>query len=480
ADAAFAEEDSTTAEQEYRAVLTLEPDNSHATFRLAQLLEKRDRAESERLFRRYLELEPEDAWGYMALAEFFAHADRYDQALRWYAEAVRHAPQERDAVLGRARVLGRSGHTDQAIDIYEQWLGSHPEDEAAWRELARERGRAGRPKSAQVALEQAAAIAPDEGTPERIEYFRRAAAPAIEPLGSFSWDSDGNARQRVRIGGDFAAGDVARVGVAVGRTRVSDDFEDRSFSDFAVTTRWRPRAAFELHAAGGAVRLDSMPGGPGMQRSAGYLGTAEVRARATAPGGVARLDLRFNRNLLDATPALVANRIVRNEVRARPEFAITRRFRVRALGGVGSIRGGGERNTRSTVGGGAGWNLTPAVEVSANYAQIRYAHPSRAGYFAPDQIQTMQAGSYMEFEGNTALMALDLGAGAERLQEQGAGFGPWRPSLSAYALLSFMLRPGRELRFEMEGYDTQAGPVVAPTASWKYGSAAVSFHWALP
>ncbi|MBI1956667.1 MAG: hypothetical protein HYS38_09765, partial [Acidobacteria bacterium] len=120
------------------------------------------------------------------------------------------------------------------------------------------------------------------------------------------------------------------------------------------------------------------------------------------------------------------------------------------------------------------------VEVSANYAQIRYAHPSRAGYFAPDQIQTMQAGSYMEFEGNAALVALDLGAGAERLQEHGAMFGRWRPSLRAYALLSFPFRPGRELRFEIEGYDTQAGPVVAPTASWKYGSAAVSFRWALP
>jgi hypothetical protein len=46
-------------------------------------------------------------------------------------------------------------------------------------------------------------------------------------------------------------------------------------------------------------------------------------------------------------------------------------------------------------------------------------------------------------------------------------------------MFSLPLRPGRELRLELEGYDTQAGPIVAPTSGWKYGSVAVSFRWSL-
>ncbi|MBI4463502.1 MAG: tetratricopeptide repeat protein [Acidobacteria bacterium] len=480
ADTALADEDSVTAEREYHAALQLEPDNSRATFRLAQLLEKKDWAESERFFRRYIELEPTDPWGYIALGDFFVRAGQYEQALPWYAEAVQRAPRERDAILGQARALGRSGRIDPAIELYEQWLGSHPEDGEAWRELARERGRAGQPKGALAALEQASAVAPDNTTEGRWEYFRHAAAPAIEPGISFSRDSDGNLRRRITVGGNFAVKNGARLGVTVGRVRVADGSENRDFSEFSLTTHWRPRAAFELNATGGAVRLDATRNAAGTQRPTTFISTAHVRARATAPEGIARFDIQFDRNLVDSTPLLVANRIVRNEVRLRPEFALSRRFRVRAMGGAGSIHGGGERNSRYTVGGGAGWNLSPAVELSANYAQIRYAHPSHVGYFAPDRIQTVDFGSYMEFEGHATLVALDFGGGMERLREHGSVFGPWRPSLRAYALLSFTLQPGRELRFEVEGYSTQAGPALAPISGWKYGSAAVSFRWALP
>ncbi|MBI4460118.1 MAG: tetratricopeptide repeat protein [Acidobacteria bacterium] len=480
ADAALAAKDTAAAEREYRAALASEPNNSRAAFRLAQLLQRSNPAEAEQLFRRYVRLEPADPWGYITLAEFFTQAGRYDSALEWYAEAVRRAPAEREAALGQARTLGRSGHTDQAIRAYEQWLQSHPNDDEAWRELARENWRAGRPESARLALQRAIAISSDEELTDRLEYFRGAAAPAIEPQASFSWDSDGNARQRLLVGGDFAVADGVRLGAQVGRTRVSDDLQDRSFNQFAGTAHFRPRAAFLLRVAAGAVRLDSGLDENGLPRPAALSPTADVLARFSAPGGAARLDARFNRTLLDATPALVANRVIRNEFRIRPDFTVARRLHLRAVGGIGSIRGAGERNSRYTAGGGAGWNIRPAVELSANYAQIHYPRPSRAGYFAPDRIHSVEGGSYMEFESSAALVALDLGAGAERLQEHGAVSGPWRASLRGYALLSFPLRAGRELRFEIEGYDTQAGPVVAPTAGWKYGSAAVSFRWPMP
>ncbi|MBI4545479.1 MAG: tetratricopeptide repeat protein, partial [Gemmatimonadetes bacterium] len=143
ADSAYRAGDRVLAERLYARVLSADPENSRATFRLAQL--RRDRAkESIRLFRRYIALEPDDPWGYMALGDAYAGRGDFPRALDIYAQAMRRAPGERDAVVGRAALLGRAGRTDEALATYQAWLARHPADAEAWRELARQRQRAGR------------------------------------------------------------------------------------------------------------------------------------------------------------------------------------------------------------------------------------------------------------------------------------------------------------------------------------------------
>src|SRR5262245_6631836 len=219
ADAAFQDEDSAAAEREYRVVLKADPDNSHAIFRLAQLTQKSDRTESEKLYRKYVELEPSDAWGYLALADFLGRDRRYDEATRLSREAVRLAPQERDAVVGCARLLSHAAQTDRAIDMYEQWLHAHPADVDASHELAREYQRAGQPGSAQVALQRYGAEPRDKETVQRLESLSHITAPAIDPLVTWSRDSDGNTKVRTVIGSDFAAGERSRLQLNVGRTQ---------------------------------------------------------------------------------------------------------------------------------------------------------------------------------------------------------------------------------------------------------------------
>src|SRR5207247_8679554 len=124
------------------------------------------------------------------------------------------------------------------------------------------------------------------------------------PVAGFSRDSDGNTRIRTAAGVDFAAADGVRVGLTAGRTVVSDAAGDRSVTDFTASTAWRPRNGIQMDAAGGAAR------------AAFVTPTARVRLRVTAPDNKGGMDLRFNRGLLDATPALVENRIVRNEFQA--------------------------------------------------------------------------------------------------------------------------------------------------------------------
>src|SRR6266576_2290592 len=114
ADSAFASGDATTAAREYAAALAVDPENSRATYRLADLSKRSDPARALRLFRRYVALEPSDPWGFIALGDALARSGRYGDALRSYDDALRVAPGERDAVIGRLRVLARAGHTDAA------------------------------------------------------------------------------------------------------------------------------------------------------------------------------------------------------------------------------------------------------------------------------------------------------------------------------------------------------------------------------
>jgi len=468
ADAAFEDEDSVTAEREYRAVIAIDATNSRATFRLAQLCQKKDRSESERLFRAYIKLEPGDVWGYLALADFLGRDGRYAEALKLSSEALRRAPQERDAVMVHARLLGRSDRIDPAIDTYERWLRVHPKDAEALRELARQYRRAGRIRSAAMALERAGDDRLDDGTAEQLESLYRVTAPAIEPLFGFSRDSDGNTKMRAVMSTDFAVGQNGRAKLTAGSTQISDAAERRRTTDFMLTSRWRPRAAVDIEAGAGAVKVSSE-----------VIPTTSVRARFGSVADIARLDLRLNRNLMDATPALLANRVVRTEVQIRPDFALSRHFRMRGLGGAAIIDGGGERNRRHMIGAGSVWKPAHVLELSANLMQSRYQHVSHVGYFAPQQLQSADAGAYIELDGEDVLLAMDLGGGLERFREHGAGFGSWAPAFRAYALVSFRLQPGREFRFEVDSYNTQAGVALAPTPGWKSASISGSLRWAL-
>ena len=474
ADSAFAAGNPVVAAREYAAVLATDPENSHATYRLAQL-RRRDPAEALRLFRRYVALEPSDPWGYMAVGDALTRAGRYAEALAWYDDALARAPGERDAVVGRARVLARARRTDAAVAAYRQWLAAHPKDAEAWGELAREALRAGRPEDAAQALARAQALAPDAATAQRLAVAQAAAAPAVTPLASGSHDSDGNTRFRLGGSAELAADGPVRLGVAAGRAQVGDGFTTRGLEDVALRAVWQPRAVLHVDAAAGANRLDAV-GGAGST----VIPVGQLRARWRAPGAGPALDLRAQRSLLDASPLLVANRVVRTELRALVELPVAGVLKLRGIGRAAALSDSAEVNHRTTVEGVVAFPVTPSVELSGQIHEIRYAHASGAGYFAPRLAQVVEAGSYVEFEtARSVLVAVDVGVGALRVAEQGARIGPWRRSLRLYSLIVVPLAPGRDLRLELEGEDSGVANEAATTAQWRYGSAALSLRWAL-
>jgi Flp pilus assembly protein TadD len=475
ADSASEAGDTRTAEREYAAALLADPENSRATFRLAQL-RRRDAAEALRLFRRYVELEPSDPWGYMAVADLLSRAARHDAALEWCNAALRLAPGERDAIVGRARVLARARRTDAAIAAYAQWLAGHPTDAEGWRELAREQQRAGRPQDATRSLERAQALAPDPSTVERLAVARGAAAPAITPLVSGTRDSDGNTTFRIGAMAELPTRGPARLGVVASREQVRDAFATADLDHLALRAAWQPRAVLKVDAAAGATWVDAIGG-----LSATVIPTGQVRARWRAPAAGPTIDLRVQRSVLAASPVLVANQVVRTEVRTMVELPVVRSLRLRGIGRTAALSDSADVNRRTTVSGVVALAAMPAVEVSGQFHETRYARPSAAGYFAPRLAQVLEAGTYMEFETSASvLFALDIGAGVNRVAAHGLAAGPWRRALRLYALIVVPLAPGREVRFELEGEDSALASEAATAAEWRYGSASLALRWALP
>jgi len=474
ADSVFATGNAVAAARAYAAVLVADPQNSRATYRLADL-RKGDPSEALQLFRRYVALEPSDPWGYLAVADMLARLGRYDEALQSSAAALRLAPNERDAVVGRARVLARARRTDAAVAAYRQWLATDDRDTEAWRELARELVRAGRPGDAVQALERAQAQASDPAGARRLAVVRAAAAPALTPLVSGARDSDGNATLRLGVAAELAADGPVRLGITASRGQVRDGFTTTGVDAIALRATWQPRAVAKVDVTAGAVRLDATGGA-----NATLIPTGQLRARWRAPARGLALDLRAERTVIDASPLLLANRVVRTELRGMVELPIAGWLKLRGLGRAAALSDSAEVNHRTGVGAVVAFAATPSVEVSGQVHQVRFAHSSSAGYFAPRFAQVVEAGTYVEFETGSVLCAFDAGAGVQRVARHGARVGPWRRALRLHALIAVPLAPGRDLRLELEGEDSQIASAAATSGQWRYGSAMLSLRWALP
>src|SRR5947207_11682370 len=151
----------------------------------------------------------------MAVADMLARTRRYEEALRWYDDALRLAPGERDGVVGRARILVRARRTGAAIAAYERWLAAHPRDAEAVRELA---------------------------------AARVAAAPAVTPLVGGSHDSDGNTTLRLGGTAELAAPGPTRLGVRVTREQVRDGVTAIGLDELTLRATARPAGALQIHA----------------------------------------------------------------------------------------------------------------------------------------------------------------------------------------------------------------------------------------
>lgn len=303
----------------------------------------------------------------------------------------------------------------------------------------------------------------------------QASRPAVEPGVAASRDSDGNLGIRLSFAFDAPVGASATFGMEGVRWQVEDGIDRiRSFS-------LAGRASFR---SGRAVRAEASVGGTvvdlsGLLPRETVLPTGRFRVRFSAPSGIA-VDVRGRRGVLDASPDLMANVVVRNEIGATVDLPLLAPFKVRGSGRITALEDRLDRNIRTAAAGMIVLAVTPAVELSGQFHTIGYDHFSTAGYFAPRLVQIAQVGSYGELEtaSGSVTLAFDVAAGVQRLAGQGVPLGDWRPAASLWSQLGFRITSGTQLRLELELYDSPAAAVAA-SAGWRYGAAGVSLRQSL-
>lgn len=475
ADSAYAAGDRTLARALYAEALARDSALSRAAFRLAQLETSPERALA--LYRHYEALEPRDPWGFMAEGDLLGRMERYREAQVAYTRAASVAPDERDVVIGRSRLYLGAGRPDVAATELTRWTERHPADGEAWDLLGRAQLRSGRPRAAERAFARAGAASGTPGAAERAAIARALAAPAVEPIVGYQRDSDGNRASRAGGVADAMVADGVRLGAGVERVTIGDGLVASNGVAWHGRLAARPAPGVRLDLQGGALRMSS-PAAAGAEWTTPQ---GDARLRVRAPRGGPALELRAQRLALGTAPALVANRVTRSEVRATAELPVTW-VRLRGSARAGRVDAQGEAaNTRLGAEGALVLPLGDQVQLSGQYRWMGFERASLAGYFAPRAAETIEGGIYFEVgEEGPVSLAADLGGGAQRVAEQGAGVGAWTRALRAWGYASVALGPARAAYAELEAYDAPFAPEgVATSGAWRFVSLSLGIRWGL-
>jgi len=422
-----------------------------------------------------VKLVPQDPWGNMALGDALAKAGKTDAAIAQYAIARRKAPDETDVYVGLNRILRDAWRTDELVANCEEWTSRQPKNARAWLELGRARQRAHRYAEAARAYAASYAIDGSEPALERVDGALAETAFSLKPFVGRSSDTDEDRITRWGLEAEWQASERSRVGLHAERNEVIDPFGSGTVDALALFAKWQPLATLKLDALAGRARLASPQASP----SVSYRPVTGVRLRWNSPAEGPAAEVRLLQNPLIATSGLVAQPVELAEIKAGIDVPISGPIRVRARGQDGVLDSNFDANHRTGYGFGPVYRWRPAAEIGVFYNELGYEHATASGYFAPKRAETIEIGTYIEYEGLSPLtFAVDAGAGQQRVEKQGEAFRDWIATYRLWTLLSWALKPGMNLDLELEHYDSPvAGNAVAPTANWSYNAATLSLRF---
>ena len=147
--------------QEYKEVLSLQPDRSGVHYRIGRTLLARAKqstddtvseAEALKEFERELQLDPTNANAAYEAGEIHRKSARFDKALGMFSQAVKYYPDFEEALLGLGRALLSSGKAEQALAPLRKAISLNAANEVSWFQLAQTQRALGAAEEQQKAL----------------------------------------------------------------------------------------------------------------------------------------------------------------------------------------------------------------------------------------------------------------------------------------------------------------------------------------
>jgi Flp pilus assembly protein TadD/ADP-heptose:LPS heptosyltransferase len=146
------------AEEAYRMVLQLDPDNATATHLLGAIRhQKRDLAVAEELYRRAVRIQPRYLQAWTNLGMLLQDQERWSEALECLRAAVALEPSSPSTWVAMGRLLSRAGDLAGAEDAYRQAIFHDPNGAESYNNLGTVLAREGDATGARASFEMAAA-----------------------------------------------------------------------------------------------------------------------------------------------------------------------------------------------------------------------------------------------------------------------------------------------------------------------------------
>lgn len=389
-----------------------------------------------------------------------------DRALaeRLYLQVLDLDPGQSRAVY-RLGQLSRNDET--ALKWFRRYTTLEPDDAWGWLAMGDKLLQTGKAVEAMEAYGRASKLEPTANdVREHLEKGRLRAAPILEPIGGLGSDSDGNRTRLYGLGGSIAIRGGYRLGARISRSDIEDGISQSTIDEKMIRIEGRPTPEFRLALSGGLARLAEQ-----RERSWTTL-QADLRFKWNDMENGSSFEVRAQRLPLGVSPLLVVNRAVKDELRVVAELPVGP-LRIRAGGRAGLIETSLERVNRRLQGDAAlVFPIGRSGEVSAQVHRLGFTRSASAGYFAPRLVETIEGGGYWETaEAGSVSVAVDLGAGIQRLARHGEEMGSWKTALRGWALLAVALSPSVRWTIEAEGYSAPFAPVGVVTApNWRYVS----------
>ena len=306
---------------------------------------------------------------------------------------------------------------------------------------------------------------------------------ALKPEWMFSSDSDGNIRQLLRVGDDYAIGDRSRLGVLYRQEliyNVASTSVTEKVREAGVIGEWHPNEVVKVEGMLGVSQTGGTAADTeGETVPAATVPVSNAQATFTPVGDAFRFDLGFKRAIFDLSPQLVANRVVRNDLILHPQLGLDSGWRFRELAEIGPVTMPGKSNNRYNSESTVARQLAKNSELYTTLSMLHYREASDAGYFSPDLAQSLEGGWSTDLDRRVFSLSLDFGLGASREREHGSTFGPWGIAGHSETDLTWRMGHGRELRASYEYYYDQSTPAVESPGDgpWHMMILKVSFRW---